>query len=76
MDSQTPIQPILLGDSATASRWGETLQREGILVGTIRPPTVPDGAARLRVTLSAAHTAEQVEVLLSVLAEIAAGEDA
>jgi 8-amino-7-oxononanoate synthase len=76
MDSQTPIQPILLGDSATASRWGEALQREGILVGTIRPPTVPEGAARLRVTLSAAHNAEQVEVLLSVLAEIVAGEDA
>ena len=43
---------------------------------TIRPPTVPEGAARLRVTLSAAHNAEQVEVLLSVLAEIVAGEDA
>ncbi len=76
MESQTPIQPILLGDAATANRWGETLQREGLLVGAIRPPTVPEGAARLRVTLSAAHTVEQVEVLLSVLDEIAAKEGA
>ena len=76
MESQTPIQPILLGDTATASGWAERLQREGILVGAIRPPTVPDGSARLRVTLSSAHTAEQVEVLLSVLEEILAKEDA
>ena len=54
----------------------ELARREGILVGAIRPPTVPEGAARLRVTLSAAHTAEQVEVLLSVLGEIVAGEGA
>ena len=76
MESQTPIQPILLGDTATANRWSEGLQREGILIGAIRPPTVPEGAARLRVTLSAAHTAEQVEVLLSVLGEIVAKEGA
>lgn len=74
MASDTPIQPILLGDSATATRWGDLLQREGILVGAIRPPTVPEGSARLRVTLSAAHTPAQVEALLSVLAEIARGD--
>lgn len=74
MDSPTPVQPVLLGDSGRATRWGEALRRAGILVGTIRPPTVPDGAARLRVTLSAAHTVEHVEALLAVLEEIAADE--
>ena len=48
------------------------MQRQGILVAAIRPPTVPEGSARLRITLSAAHTASQVEALLSVLAEITA----
>ena len=70
MASSTPIQPILLGDTATANRWSDALQREGILVSAIRPPTVPDGTARLRVTLSAAHTPAHVEALLAVLAEI------
>ena len=72
MDSRTPIQPVLLGSSAQATQWSEALQRQGILVAAIRPPTVPEGGARLRITLSAAHTASQVEALLSVLAEIAA----
>ena len=74
--STTPIQPILLGDSTTANRWGDALARDGILVGAIRPPTVPEGTARLRVTFSAAHTAAHVDTLLSVLAEIAAGQGA
>jgi 8-amino-7-oxononanoate synthase len=76
MDSATPIQPILLGSSERANRWSEALQREGILVGAIRPPTVPEGSARLRITLSSAHTAAQLEALLTVLAEIAAEEPA
>ncbi|MDJ0739385.1 MAG: 8-amino-7-oxononanoate synthase [Gammaproteobacteria bacterium] len=75
-DSTTPIQPVVLGDTATANRWGAALQRAGILVGTIRPPTVAEGTARLRITLSAAHSAAHVEALLSVLGEIAAGEAA
>ena len=74
MESETPIQPVLLGGSERANRWSEALQRQGILVGAIRPPTVPEGSARLRITLSASHTAAQVEALLAVLAEIAAEE--
>jgi 8-amino-7-oxononanoate synthase len=76
MDSQTPIQPVLLGSSERANRWSEALQREGILVGAIRPPTVPEGSARLRITLSASHNAAQVEALLAVLVEIVAEESA
>ncbi len=72
MASETPIQPLLVGDSARAARWSEALRQQGVLVGAIRPPTVPEGAARLRVTLSAAHSAAQVDALLEVLAETAA----
>ncbi|WP_028238159.1 8-amino-7-oxononanoate synthase [Stutzerimonas azotifigens] len=69
MDSPTPIQPILVGDSARALRLSALLRSKGILVGAIRPPTVPAGSARLRVTLSAAHTDAQLERLLESLAE-------
>lgn len=68
MDSPTPIQPILIGDSARALRVSSLLRERGLLVGAIRPPTVPAGSARLRVTLSAAHSEAQVDRLLDALA--------
>lgn len=69
MDSPTPIQPLLIGDSARAVELSRLLRERGILVGAIRPPTVPAGTARLRVTLSAAHSVAQVERLLDALGE-------
>lgn len=69
-ESQTPIQPLLLGSSEAALRWSMALETAGILVGAIRPPTVPVGTARLRITLSAAHTAADVERLLTALSAI------
>ena len=69
MDSATPIQPILIGDSARALRLSALLRARGLLVTAIRPPTVPAGSARLRVTLSAAHSEAQLELLLHALAE-------
>jgi len=69
MDSPTPIQPILVGDSERAMQLSAMLKARGLLVGAIRPPTVPAGSARLRVTLSAAHTEAQLERLLQALAE-------
>ena len=69
MDSATPIQPIMIGDSARAMRLSALLRERGLLVTAIRPPTVPAGSARLRVTLSAAHSEAQLERLLQVLAE-------
>jgi 8-amino-7-oxononanoate synthase len=69
MDSATPIQPILIGDSARAMRLSQLLRERGLLVTAIRPPTVPAGSARLRVTLSAAHSSAQLELLLEALAE-------
>lgn len=69
MDSPTPIQPILIGGSAQAMALSAELRQRGILVGAIRPPTVPAGTARLRVTLSASHSEAQVDRLLAALAE-------
>ncbi|QGZ28704.1 8-amino-7-oxononanoate synthase [Stutzerimonas stutzeri] len=69
MDSPTPIQPILVGSSERALELSAALRERGILVGAIRPPTVPVGSARLRVTFSASHTEAQVERLLDILAE-------
>ncbi len=68
MHSQTPIQPILAGSVERALEWSARLEEQGVLVSAIRPPTVPEGSARLRVTLSAAHTDEQVDRLLEALA--------
>jgi len=69
MDSPTPIQPILIGGSAQALRLSQMLRERGLLVTAIRPPTVPAGGARLRVTLTAAHSEAQVQLLLNALAE-------
>jgi 8-amino-7-oxononanoate synthase len=69
MDSHTAIQPILIGDAARAMALSRKLRERGLLVTAIRPPTVPAGSARLRVTLSAAHSEAQVQLLLNALAE-------
>ena len=69
MESFTPIQPILIGDAGRALQLSDLLRERGLLVTAIRPPTVPAGSARLRVTLSAAHTGAQVQQLLDALAE-------
>jgi 8-amino-7-oxononanoate synthase len=67
MPSMTAIQPILVGDNATALRAAASLYEQGLWVPAIRPPTVPDGTARLRITLSAAHSADDVACLLDAL---------
>ncbi len=68
MDSSTPIQPIVLGETDIALAFSELLLKRGFLVSAIRPPTVPNGTARLRVTLSAAHSERDVDRLLEALA--------
>ncbi|MHB9021630.1 MAG: 8-amino-7-oxononanoate synthase [Halothiobacillus sp.] len=67
MPSPTPIQPLLIGESADALAAAQHLERAGLWVPAIRPPTVPAGSARLRVTFSALHTPGQVERLLTEL---------
>jgi 8-amino-7-oxononanoate synthase len=68
--SRTPIQPLLAGSAGRALRWSRRLEEQGILVTAIRPPTVPEGGARLRITLSAAHSEAQVERLLAALESV------
>ncbi|MEA3404251.1 MAG: 8-amino-7-oxononanoate synthase [Pseudomonadota bacterium] len=68
--SQTAIQPIILGPSETALQWSEALKQKGFWVTAIRPPTVPQGQARLRVTLSAGHSTEHINALLNALKQI------
>lgn len=68
VDSPTPIQPILVGSSERALALSAALRERGLLVGAIRPPTVPAGTARLRVTLSASHSEAQLDRLLEGLA--------
>jgi len=67
-----PIHPVLLGDNDRALAVSAGLRRRGFFVPAIRPPTVPAGTARLRVTLSAAHTPEEVDGLVDALAEVMA----
>ncbi len=68
MLSSTAIQPMLIGDDKRAIEIGKNLEQKGILVGVIRPPTVPAGSARLRITFSANHTEQNVIQLLDALA--------
>ena len=70
MASETAIQPIMTGSSQRATEISEQLFSKNILVSAIRPPTVPDGQARLRITLSAAHNENQVDQLLNELERI------
>jgi 8-amino-7-oxononanoate synthase len=65
--SDTPIQPLLIGSNEDALAASEYLRERGILVPAIRPPTVPKGTARLRISLSAAHTVGDVERLALLL---------
>jgi 8-amino-7-oxononanoate synthase len=67
MPSTTPIQPLVLGGERAALAASGRLAEAGYRVTAIRPPTVPAGTARLRITLSAAHTPQQVEGLLAAL---------
>ncbi len=67
LDSPTPVQPVILGAAEVAVKVSETLRAQGILVPAIRPPTVPDGSSRLRVSFSALHTEADVDRLLGAL---------
>lgn len=67
MDSSTPIQPVLINDDQKVMQVSLALREQGFLVGAIRPPTVPVGSGRLRITFTADHSEEQVERLLSAL---------
>jgi len=70
MDSITPIQPIVIGDSHQAMQLSQQLLKLGVHVGAIRPPTVEPGTARLRITFNAEHSVAQLNQLLDALEKI------
>lgn len=70
LPSATPIQPLLIGGNEEVMGVSEALRERGILVPAIRPPTVPQGTARLRISLSAAHSEEEVVRLAAALREL------
>jgi 8-amino-7-oxononanoate synthase len=67
MNSVSAIQPLLVGDTGIAVRVSESLRSHGVLVTAIRPPTVRQGTARLRITLCAKHSRQQLDRLLEAL---------
>lgn len=71
MPSSTPIQPLQVGGSQQALKISHALREKGILVTAIRPPTVPDGQSRLRVTLTALHDFTHLDRLLDALSDLA-----
>ncbi|MNN62003.1 8-amino-7-oxononanoate synthase [compost metagenome] len=70
LPSDTAIQPVVIGANEEAMKIAAALYEQNIWVPAIRPPTVPAGTARLRVTLSAAHTAAEVTQLVEVLQQL------
>ncbi|MCW8910235.1 MAG: 8-amino-7-oxononanoate synthase [Gammaproteobacteria bacterium] len=70
MDSDTPIQPVIIGDSKKAVDISKQLFQQGIMITAIRPPTVARNTARLRITLSAAHTKQHLDRLIIALSQL------
>ncbi|MDH3977336.1 MAG: 8-amino-7-oxononanoate synthase [Gammaproteobacteria bacterium] len=70
LPSETAIQPVIIGEAAQTVAVSQALETRGFLITAIRPPTVPQGTARLRITLTAAHTEADIDMLLQVLAEV------
>jgi len=68
--SVTPIQPVIIGKSSEVLQISNALRERGFLIPAIRPPTVPQGSARLRISLSASHSIEDVKQLAMVLREL------
>jgi 8-amino-7-oxononanoate synthase len=69
--SASQIIPVIVGGETETLALGAELERRGMLVGAIRPPTVPQGSSRLRISLSAAHRPEDIDALAAALAEFA-----
>ena len=67
LESSTPIQPLIIGDNTRTVLLSQSLLSHGFLVGPIRPPTVPENSARLRITITSSHTKSQVDSLLETL---------
>jgi 8-amino-7-oxononanoate synthase len=68
-DSNTAIQPIMIGEVEAAMKLSSNLKQAGLLVSAIRPPTVPEGTSRLRITLCAEHSQQQIDRLITTISE-------
>jgi len=75
LDSRSPIIPILIGDAEAALRLSEALLSYGVYAPAIRPPTVPAGTSRIRLSVTAGHTPAQIDHLLEVLQKICESDD-
>ena len=73
MPSNTPIQPILVGNADHALKLSQQLFGKGLHIAAIRPPTVPKNTARLRITLRADHTEQDIDQLLNAIILVLAG---
>lgn len=71
LPSLSPIQPLMLGSEQRLLDWAAKLQAADILVGAIRPPTVPEGTSRLRITINANHQQTEIDQLIDALKEAA-----
>lgn len=67
LPSSTPIQALIIGEPQHALKLSAQLEEQGILVSAIRPPTVPEGSSRLRITLSATHNKDDIDTLMKAL---------
>ena len=70
LPSSTAIQPLIIGDSDKAMLISASLKKQGIWLSAIRPPTVPQGSARLRITLSALHQSDDIHFLVQKLEQL------
>lgn len=70
IEGETPIIPILIGEAKTANEFSKRLEKEGILVSSIRPPSVPKDMSRLRLTVMATHTKEEIEFTANAIIKI------
>jgi 8-amino-7-oxononanoate synthase len=70
LPSSSPIQPVVVGEPGRALELSRALEDQGCLVTAIRPPTVPEGTSRLRITLTASHRDDDVDRLLEALAAV------
>ncbi len=68
--SESPIVPVMAGDTKTAMRMSRALKRNGIYAPPIRPPTVPEGKCRIRFSVTAAHSKEDIELVLGVMKKL------
>ncbi len=71
LPSATAIQPLIVGENDATVALAQALWQRGLWVPAIRPPTVPKGTARLRISVSAAHTAADIDQLIHALKELA-----